>query len=139
MYDVIIVGGGPSGASAGRRAGKLGLKALLLEKEKFPRYKPCGGALSEHAISYLDFELPQDIIEWEVTGAKVVFRDQSRHTRITGCLRLSPEISLTIFFLKRQKKQELKFIPEKKLFAAGKCLTVLKLIQSREHTRQNLG
>jgi geranylgeranyl reductase family protein len=76
MYDVIIIGGGPSGASAGRRAGKLGLKTLLLEKEKFPRYKPCGGGLSEHAISYLDFELPQNIIEWEVTGANVIFRDQ---------------------------------------------------------------
>ncbi len=77
MYDVIIIGGGPSGASAGRRAGKLGIKTLLLEKEKFPRYKPCGGGLSEHAMSYLDFELPQDIIEWSVTGAKVIFRDQS--------------------------------------------------------------
>jgi len=77
MYDVIIVGGGPSGASAGRRAGKLGLKTPLLEKEKFPRYKPCGGGLSEHAISYLDFELPEDIIEWEVTGVKVIFKDQS--------------------------------------------------------------
>jgi geranylgeranyl reductase family protein len=76
MYDVIIIGGGPSGASAGRRAGTLGLKTLLLEKEKFPRYKPCGGGLSEHAISYLDFELPQNIIEWEVTGANVIFRDQ---------------------------------------------------------------
>ncbi|WP_292371889.1 MULTISPECIES: geranylgeranyl reductase family protein [unclassified Methanosarcina] len=77
MYDVIIIGGGPSGASAGRRAGKLGLKTLLLEKENFPRYKPCGGGLSEHAMSYLDFELPQDIIEWGVTGAKIIFRDQS--------------------------------------------------------------
>ena len=77
MYDVIIIGGGPSGSSAGRRAGKLGLKTLLLEKENFPRYKPCGGGLSEHAMSYLDFELPEDIIEWEVTGAKVIFKDQS--------------------------------------------------------------
>jgi len=76
MYDVIIIGGGPSGASAGRRAGKLGLNTLLLEKEEFPRYKPCGGGLSRHAISYLDFELPQDIIEWEVTGAKVFFKNQ---------------------------------------------------------------
>lgn len=77
MYDVIIIGGGPSGSSAGRRAGKLGLKTLLLEKENFPRYKPCGGGLSEHAMSYLDFELSEDIIEWEVTGAKVIFKDQS--------------------------------------------------------------
>jgi flavin-dependent dehydrogenase len=40
MYDLIIVGGGPSGASAGRAAGKKGLFTLLLEKENFPRYKP---------------------------------------------------------------------------------------------------
>lgn len=76
MYDVIIIGGGPSGASAGRKAGKLGLNTLLLEKEEFPRYKPCGGALSEHACAYLDFELPRDIIEWEVMGTKVIYRDQ---------------------------------------------------------------
>ncbi|HWQ47476.1 MAG TPA: geranylgeranyl reductase family protein [Methanosarcina sp.] len=75
-YDVIIICDGPSGASAGRRAGKLGLNTLLLEKEKFPRYKPCGGGLSAHAISYLDFELPQDIIDWEVTGVRGVFKDQ---------------------------------------------------------------
>jgi geranylgeranyl reductase family protein len=77
MYDLIVVGGGPSGASAGRRAGKLGLNTLLLEKEEFPRYKPCAGGLTERAMSYLDFELPQDIIEREVTGAKIIFRDQS--------------------------------------------------------------
>ena len=58
MYDLIIKGGGLSGASAGRRAGKLGLNTLLLEKEEFPRYKPCGRGPSEHAISYLYLEPP---------------------------------------------------------------------------------
>ncbi|HIH92623.1 TPA: NAD(P)/FAD-dependent oxidoreductase [Methanosarcina acetivorans] len=86
MYDVIIIGGGPSGASAGRRAGKLGLNTLLLEKEEFPRYKPCGGGLSKHAISYLDFELPQDIIEWEVTGARVSFREHIIEVHKDHCL-----------------------------------------------------
>lgn len=76
MYDLIIVGGGPSGATAGRIAGKLGLKALIIEKEEFPRYKPCGGALSEHALSCLDIELPPSIIEKEVYGARICFKDQ---------------------------------------------------------------
>jgi len=76
MYDLIIIGGGPSGSAAGRVAGKLGLETLLLEKEIFPRYKPCGGAFSEQAISYLDFEVPQSIIEGDVFGARVHFRDQ---------------------------------------------------------------
>jgi geranylgeranyl reductase family protein len=74
MYDVIVIGGGPSGASAARLAGKLGLKTLLLEKKVFPRYKPCGGALSEQAMSYLDFTIPQELIEKEIYGARVHFK-----------------------------------------------------------------
>lgn len=95
MYDVIVIGGGPSGASAGRRAGKLGLNTLLLEKEEFPRYKPCGGGLSDHAISYLDFELPEDVIEWEATGAKVFFKNQL--IEVHKDYRLSVLISRDIF------------------------------------------
>ncbi|HEM62039.1 MAG TPA: FAD-dependent oxidoreductase, partial [Chloroflexi bacterium] len=33
MFDLIVVGGGPAGSSAARRASVLGLKTLLLEKE----------------------------------------------------------------------------------------------------------
>jgi len=76
MYDLIIIGGGPSGSAAGRIAGKKGLKTLLIEKEIFPRYKPCGGALSEHAMSYLDFEIPEYIIERDIFGARAHFKGQ---------------------------------------------------------------
>src|SRR5688572_8387883 len=37
-YDVIIIGGGPSGSSAGAILAEHGHKALILEREKFPRY-----------------------------------------------------------------------------------------------------
>lgn len=105
MYDVIIVGGGPSGASAGRRAGILGLNTLLLEKEDFPRHKPCGGGLSEHAISYLDFELPEEVIEWEITGARVIFKDQMIEAHKDG--RLSTLVSRDVFdnFLLEKAKE----------------------------------
>ena len=76
MYDLIIIGGGPSGSAAGRIAGKKGLKTLLIEKEIFPRYKPCGGGLSKHAMSYLDFEIPESIIERDIFGARVHFKGQ---------------------------------------------------------------
>lgn len=75
MYDVIIAGAGPAGSAAARTAAKLGLDALVIEKEIFPRYKPCGGALSERAISYLDFPLPGDICEREITGIRMHYRD----------------------------------------------------------------
>ena len=75
MYDLIIIGGGPAGSAAGRLAGNKGLDTLLIEKEIFPRYKPCGGAFSERAMSYLDFDIPQYIHERNILGARVHFRD----------------------------------------------------------------
>jgi geranylgeranyl reductase family protein len=75
MYDLIIVGGGPAGSSAGRRAGIKGLHTLLIEKEVFPRYKACGGALSERALSCLDFPLPPFVREREIFGVRFRFKD----------------------------------------------------------------
>jgi halogenation protein CepH len=38
QYDVIVVGGGPAGATVSGLLSKWGRRVLLLEKEKFPRY-----------------------------------------------------------------------------------------------------
>lgn len=76
MYDLIIIGGGPSGSAAGRIAGKNNLKTLLIEKEKFPRYKPCAGAFSEHAMSYLDFLIPSSLQERDIFGARIHYKGQ---------------------------------------------------------------
>ena len=37
-YDVIIIGGGPAGATAGTILANAGLKTLILERTKFPRF-----------------------------------------------------------------------------------------------------
>src|ERR1051325_4460781 len=37
-YDTVIIGGGPAGAAAGAILAEHGHKALILEREKFPRY-----------------------------------------------------------------------------------------------------
>jgi geranylgeranyl reductase family protein len=76
MYDLIIVGGGPSGASAGRAAGKAGISTLLLEKENFPRYKPCGGALSPYFLSCLGFELPESVVERDISKIRIHYRER---------------------------------------------------------------
>lgn len=73
MYDLIVVGAGPAGSATARRAGQMGLDTLVLEKEHFPRYKPCGGGLSERAISYLDFKLPGTVCEKDITGARILY------------------------------------------------------------------
>ncbi|HTF99423.1 MAG TPA: geranylgeranyl reductase family protein [Nitrospirota bacterium] len=71
MYDIIIVGAGPAGSTCGRLCGLGGLKTLLLDKDTFPRSKPCAGAISEHALSLLDFNLPGDIVEQECHNVRI--------------------------------------------------------------------
>lgn len=61
-YDVIIIGAGPSGASAACKLALHGLKTLVIDKERFPRYKICGGAVSykTNKILNLDFSSVTD-------------------------------------------------------------------------------
>jgi flavin-dependent dehydrogenase len=46
MFDVAIVGSGPAGSSCAAFCAKAGLRALLLEREVFPREKVCGDCLN---------------------------------------------------------------------------------------------
>lgn len=45
MYDVIIIGAGPTGCTAARELACNGYKVLLVEKFKMPRNKSCSGVL----------------------------------------------------------------------------------------------
>ncbi len=56
MYDCIIVGAGPAGASAAYHLAKRDRSVLLLEKETLPRYKPCGGGVSPQVAEWFDFD-----------------------------------------------------------------------------------
>ncbi|MEE9152404.1 MAG: NAD(P)/FAD-dependent oxidoreductase [Thermoplasmata archaeon] len=46
--DVVIAGAGPSGATAAYYCAKAGLDTVLIDKNRFPRQKPCGGGLCPH-------------------------------------------------------------------------------------------
>ena len=74
-YDVIVVGGGPGGSTAARLCSGAGLKTLILEKERLPRYKPCGGCLSSKTVRLLDFDLTP-VIENTIYGAKFTYCSQ---------------------------------------------------------------
>jgi geranylgeranyl reductase family protein len=75
-YDVIVVGAGPGGSTAARQCALSGMKTLLLEREKLPRYKTCGGGITSRAISLLDFKIKDDLIEGECYGVRVRYRNR---------------------------------------------------------------
>mgnify|MGYP001398190138 CR=1 FL=1 len=71
MYDIIIVGAGPSGCSAALYANKLGLKSLLVDKAVFPRDKVCGDALSGKTVRILrDLKLLNELESLDGAGIK---------------------------------------------------------------------
>ncbi|MFF3491894.1 geranylgeranyl reductase family protein [Streptomyces sp. NPDC002795] len=45
VWDIVVVGAGPAGASAAYAAASAGRRVLLLEKAELPRYKTCGGGI----------------------------------------------------------------------------------------------
>lgn len=60
VWDVVVVGAGPAGASAAHAAACAGRRVLLLEKAELPRYKTCGGGIIGPSREALPpgFELP---------------------------------------------------------------------------------
>jgi flavin-dependent dehydrogenase len=45
-FDAIVVGGGPAGSQSARALVKAGMRVAVLDRERFPRVKLCGGWLS---------------------------------------------------------------------------------------------
>ncbi|MCW7991800.1 hypothetical protein XF35_43130, partial [Streptomyces platensis subsp. clarensis] len=60
VWDVVVVGAGPAGATAAYAAAVAGRRVLLLEKAELPRYKTCGGGIIGPSRDALPpgFELP---------------------------------------------------------------------------------
>lgn len=53
VFDIVVVGAGPAGASCARRAAELGLRVVLLERDRFPRPKHCAAGLTARALARL--------------------------------------------------------------------------------------
>jgi geranylgeranyl reductase len=67
-YDVIVVGGGPCGATAATELANAGYTVALLDKPG--RIKPCGGAVPPRLSR--DFDIPDELIEARAGCARMV-------------------------------------------------------------------
>ncbi len=71
-YDLIVVGAGPGGSATAHYASKAGIETLLLDRQEFPRDKPCGDGLMPHAASEVAL---MGLADW---------LDEPHHGKFTG-------------------------------------------------------
>jgi geranylgeranyl reductase len=67
-FDVVVVGGGPAGATAAHELACLGRSVLLLDRAG--RVKPCGGAIPPRLIK--DFAIPDMLLVAKATAARMI-------------------------------------------------------------------
>ena len=67
-FDAVVVGGGPSGATAAQVLASLGRNVLMLDRAG--RIKPCGGAIPPRLIA--DFAIPDHLLVAKVNCARMV-------------------------------------------------------------------
>ena len=67
-YDVVVIGGGPSGATAAEDLARSGRKVALIDRDG--RIKPCGGAIPPRLID--DFDIPDAQLVAKITTARMV-------------------------------------------------------------------
>ncbi len=68
LFDVVVVGGGPSGATAANDLARSGKSVALLDKAG--RIKPCGGAIPPRLVR--DFAIPERLICARIASARMV-------------------------------------------------------------------
>jgi geranylgeranyl reductase family protein len=65
-FDVAVIGAGPAGSVTAYRLSRAGARVLLIDKQRFPRDKPCGGGLTLRAVKELPFSV-EPVVEDVVT------------------------------------------------------------------------
>ncbi len=68
IYDAVVVGGGPAGATAACDLANAGRRVMLLDRDG--RIKPCGGAVPPRLLE--DFDVPQSLLVARARSARMI-------------------------------------------------------------------
>jgi geranylgeranyl reductase len=74
VYDVVVIGGGPSGATAAMDLANSGKSVAMIDRDG--RIKPCGGAIPPRLIE--DFDIPDNQIVARINTARMISPTQRR-------------------------------------------------------------
>jgi len=83
LHDVTIVGAGPSGSYLAYLLAKEGLSVALLEKDRFPREKACGGGVSKKTMGIIEFDI-SPVVQRSITGAFLTFQNRDTVVKDLG-------------------------------------------------------
>lgn len=78
-FDVIVIGAGPAGSSAAEACARAGLSTALIERDRLPRHKTCGGGMPMAIGDFLKGLVPEAFVEATVTHMRHTWRFGDAH------------------------------------------------------------
>jgi len=73
MYDVVVIGAGPSGSMSSMELAAAGYKVLLIEKKKIiGEPVQCGEGISEYAFKHVDLPITSEWLKKKTKGVKSI-------------------------------------------------------------------
>jgi len=138
-FDVAIVGAGPSGASTALKLAKKGISTVIIEKEKLPRYKVCGGGLVYRGLKSMSFDV-STIIEKQYhavdvyLGNKLHFKTKRKEPIISMIMR----DSFDELIIKEAQKYGATLLDEHKVISLEKSISKTIILTNKNTIKANI-
>lgn len=92
IFDVVIIGSGPSGAMAAYELAQNSISVAIVERETLPRYKTCGGGLVFRGRDMIPYDI-STVVETEFKTIDIYFSNKDLHLKTS---REQPVISMVM-------------------------------------------
>ena len=143
-YKVIIIGAGPSGISAALTLKQNGINDILvIDKEKFPRYKCCAGYITNKTKkSYEQFGLNINKCHYSlIDDFKIIYNGKCKQTIKNKFLYTNRDIDrveLDYEFFKLLAKNKIEVLENTKIIKEDTNLSTLTLSNKKEYQYEYL-